>query len=495
MDRVAVFAVVLFALQLLQGTALYFAAGTLAFVLIAALAFNIAGGLTRPSGAYIFFYVMLDFLVGVCYKAVLWEPADAYLQDPQTTIWVYVGGISGMLLAVLVSKRFSRKTGLLQNVLHEDQMYRASVGCLVFSIGAPYLIAMLGSAGARIGSAFNQLNQLAALAILIGVVYEVRRSGGTRSVNIPVVFAICWTFLFYGLLNFSKQGLLLPLYCWLVPLAAMRYKFSNLQVAAGAAWILIVFEVLVPYSQYGRRFAADNPSFTQRMETAVTLLSDPSGLRKKFKASEDEMPAAIHFYATPQGFWDRLTFVATDDALINVTDQGRTFGYFPVISGIINIVPHVFMPNKVAYNFGNMYAHEIGGLSEDDFTTGISFSPSAEAYHMGRWVGLLVVGPLVWMIAFLILDTLIGDTRVTPWGLLAVTLISHSAPETGLEGALYSATYGAEVLAFSALFSTWVAPLISIAVLGQPRKLFPPVTVPPARMGRELATEGGGSVE
>ena len=59
----------------------------------------------------------------------------------------------------LISKRFSRKTGLLQNVLREDLMYRSAVGCIVFSIAAPYLISMLGSAAARVNSAFGQLNQ------------------------------------------------------------------------------------------------------------------------------------------------------------------------------------------------------------------------------------------------------------------------------------------------------------------------------------------------
>ena len=495
MDRVAVFGVVLFAIQIVEGTAVYFSVGTLAFVLIAALAFNTAGGLTRPSGAYVFFYAMLDFLVGVCYKTVLWEPGESNLLDPHTTIAVYVGGISGLLLAVVVSRRFSRKVGLLQNVLKEDQMYRATMGCIVFSVAAPFLISMLGNAAARVNSAFNQLNELAELAILIGVMYEVRRSGGTRTLNTPTVFALVWTFFIYGLLGFSKQGLLTPFYCWLLPLCALRYRFSNLQIAGGIVWILVVFEILVPYSQYGRRFVTDNPGMATRMNVAVRLLSDPVDLRKKYKEGVEEIPSTTHYFNEPQGFWDRLTFVAPDDALINVTDQGRTFGYLPVITSLINVVPRVFMPNKVAYSFGNIYAHEIGGLSEEDTTTGISFSPSAEAYHMGRWVGLLVVAPLVWVFAFIILDSLVGDTRLTPWGLLAVAVLSHGAPETGMEGAIYIATYGAEILTFSALFATWVAPLVSIAVLGQARRTVPIMPRPGGGLGRQLATEGGGSLE
>ena len=44
LNRVAIFAGVLFAVQRFQGTALYFSAGCVAFILIAAFAFNAAGG-------------------------------------------------------------------------------------------------------------------------------------------------------------------------------------------------------------------------------------------------------------------------------------------------------------------------------------------------------------------------------------------------------------------------------------------------------------------
>src|ERR1700685_1159278 len=103
MSRVGLFVAILFAIQTLEGTALYFSAGCVAFIVIAAVAFNTAGGLTRASGAYVFFYSVLVVIVGVCYKALLGERADSNLLDPQTDIAVYVGGIAAMFAAVLVS--------------------------------------------------------------------------------------------------------------------------------------------------------------------------------------------------------------------------------------------------------------------------------------------------------------------------------------------------------------------------------------------------------
>ncbi len=144
LDRVALFAAALFLIQVFEGTAMYFAVGCAAFILIAALAFNAAGGLTRASGAYVFFYSILVLIIGICYKALLGEPAQSNLLAPKTDIAVYVGGITAMLAAVLVSRRLSRKSGLLQDILKDNQMYRASVGCVIFGISAGFIFALLG---------------------------------------------------------------------------------------------------------------------------------------------------------------------------------------------------------------------------------------------------------------------------------------------------------------------------------------------------------------
>src|ERR1035437_9070281 len=63
----------------------------------AALYFSAAGGLTRASGAYVFFYSLLVVIVGICYKAYLGEPAQSNLRDPRTDIEIYVGSITAML--------------------------------------------------------------------------------------------------------------------------------------------------------------------------------------------------------------------------------------------------------------------------------------------------------------------------------------------------------------------------------------------------------------
>lgn len=482
----AIFAAVLFGLQQWQGTAMYFSLGCAAFILIAAVAFNVGGGLSRTAGAYIFFYSLLVVIVGVTYKAVLGEPGESNLLDPRTDILVYVAGITGMLVAAFLSRFFVLRTPLLLNVLPESMMYRASVGCIAFGIAGASAIAMLGEAGFRLMTAFIQLNQLIPVGILIGVAYEIRRSGGRKSMNMIVLFGGAYMFAYFGILNFSKQGMFTPLLCWLLPVCALRYRLSALQIIGSLSGLFLIFYFLLPYSQYGRRFVVQGASVSQQLSLSASLLSDPYELRRNYESD----PGAPGYYNTAQGFWDRLQFVSVDDALVNVTDEGKVFGLSPIPISFLNVIPHVVWPNKPVVNFGNTYAHEIGNMNAEDFSTGISFSPTAEAYHMDKWTGLLVVAPALWMLFFVVYDNLLGDLRATPWGMLVLALLSHTAPEGGLNGTVWLVTFGLEIVLFCAFFSRWIAPYFAVVFLGPKTDTGPVFNAPavPIRKPRVLRT-------
>jgi hypothetical protein len=476
-NRVAIFAAALFLIQMMEGTALYFSVGCVAFILIAAFAFNAAGGLTRTSGAYIFSYSVLVFIIGICYKAFLGEPAQSNLHDPLTDIEAYVGTIAALYAAVIVSRRFRRKAGLLENLLKESDMYRASVGCFVFGVGGAFLIAILGDSAARLQTAFGQLNQLIPLGIIIGVMYEVRRSGGTRCTNLFVTLGAAY-FFFLGMTGFSKQGMIEPFYSWLLPVCALRYRLSAVQLLSCLLAVFVMFHYLTPFSQYGRGLVPEQSTLSQRVAIAIPLLEHPEETRRIYEEQENanlEERGLAAYYNTPQGFWERLQMISPDDKLISVTDQGKVFGLLPLKAVLLNAVPHIFWPNKPNINIGNSYAHEITGeeQGEGDITTGIAFSPTGEAYHMAKWVGVLVIAPLLWCLLFIVYDALLGDLRVTPWGLLALVVISHVAPEGGINVIITLLTFGVEILVFCAFFSAWFAPVIATVVLGADRKSRP----------------------
>jgi hypothetical protein len=471
-EKTALFAFGLFVVQIVEGTPLYFSVGCMAFVMLTALAFNAAGGLTRASGGYVFFFAMLDVIVGLCYKAYLGEPAQSNLRDPKTTILVYVAGMFGMFATVQVSRRMRRKTGLLQNLLKYDKMSRASVGCLVVGIGGPFFLNFLGNIGAKLGSAFNQLNQLVPLAIIIGVMYEIYRSGGRRSINGPILLAGGYFFFFFGLLGYSKQGLLLPILCWLLPATVLRFRFTALQIVYGIFATFLIFHYLVPYSQIGRNSEASQNTLGERIDASFDLLVHADRTRAEYLQQQDHFvgPNDVHYFTKSGGFFDRLQFIAVDDALIDETDKDGEFGLSPVYMTFLNALPRFVWPDKPYLNFGNVYAHQIGGLPDEDTTTGISFSPVSEAYHLAKWYGVLLVAPLIWFLVFVVFDSLFGDLRATPWGLLVLAQVSHTAPEGALTGAIYFLTFGVAIFVFCALFATWIAPYFAVFLLGKDKQ-------------------------
>src|SRR5215467_5650415 len=94
------FAGTLCVVQVAQGTNRTFALFSFLSICVAALAFNLAGGFTRTSGAFVFFNSSLVVILGLCVKAYLGEPADSNLFSPLLTMEVYLAGMVMILVAV-----------------------------------------------------------------------------------------------------------------------------------------------------------------------------------------------------------------------------------------------------------------------------------------------------------------------------------------------------------------------------------------------------------
>ena len=71
------------------------------------------------------------------------------------------------------------------------------------------------------------------------------------------------------------------------------------------------------------------------------------------------------------------------------------------------------------------------------------------------------------MMLFVFFDSLCGDVRKSPWGLLALVLFAHTAPEGGLGGPIYMMGYGAAGIIFAALAAAYVMPLLGSLFAGR----------------------------
>ena len=497
MRHVLLFTGLLFIMQQLQGTMPIVSVCSCLFVIIAAIAFNLAGGFDRPSGTYVFFYAVLGVIVGLCWKVVQWEPADKNLLQPVLTFEVFLGGITSMLVAVWIAKQFRRKTAYLQNLVTDANMRNATLGCLLTGAVLTVTSVVIPKVPGSLLSALEQVNRFLPMAIILGVTHAIRSSNGTKSVNFAVWMGGGLTFLMGGIAGFSKEGMFTPFLCWALAAGALRYRLGLLQIAGIAGTIALMFAFLVPYSQYGRTLVPEDSTVAQRLGIARTLLSHPIDLRREVQTAETTSyeEQKTGYFNSPQGFFDRLQMVSVDDLLVDATERLGFFGLQPIYVAAENLVPHFLWPDKPQVAFGNLFAHEIGGLPEDDFTTGVSFSPSGEAYHMQGWVGVFLVAPLMFALLFIAYDSLCGEISKSPWGLLAAAMFAHTAPEGMLDGIIYVTAYGGFGIVFAAWAAAYVMPLIGTLMAGpEARRRLPPARAIhrlPQRVSTVPATDPG----
>jgi hypothetical protein len=464
------FAIVLCALQIYQGTAPLFSLCSFLFIVVAAVAFNVAGGITRPSGAYIFFYAVLAVIVGLTWKAVLGEAADSNLQIPMVTIEVYLCGICGLLAAAYVSKRLTSKRALLADFVTDENMQSATMGCLVTGLVLICVFALVPMEPGGVLSALLQLNRFLLMAMFLGVIHTIRRSGGTSSISLPVLIAGGVAFLM-GVLGFSKEGMITPFLCWLVAAASQRYKVSLNQIAGILLLTFFIFEYLVPYSQVGRNY--QGTSRTSNIDVSISLLENLGSVRSEYagsQANDEEDQLAVGYFTRHQGFFDRLQMIGPDDSLVALTESGTVPGIVPVYLYFGNLIPHFIWKDKPNWGGGNLYARQMGVISEDNDTTGISFSPSGEAFHLMRWTGVLILAPVLWIMLFTLIDSICGDVRKSPWGLLAIITFAHIAPEGGIGAIAYSMGYLAVTIFFAAFTITYLMPIMGELLIGPKRK-------------------------
>ena len=459
------FAAILCAIQQLQGTDSTFTLLSFFYIVTAATAFNVAGGFTRTTGAFVFFNSVLGVILGLCVKAYIGEPADSNLRSPVLTMAIYSAGMFMMLIVVYLSKKVATKHALLGKMVTDANMQTATIGSLVSGLLIFAAIYTLPSGNGSALSALNQLNRFLPLAVFLGVLNAIRRSGGTRSTSFPVLLATAFMFA-AGLLAYSKESMFTPFVCWLLAAASQRFNMTRSQLVGAAFVTFLIFYYLVPYSQYGRGFKEEDGAFN--IQTSFSLLTNLGEVRRDyFETAGDSNDDRIQgYFDHPEGFFDRLQMISIDDAIIDHTSLFGTIGGYPIVQSFENVVPHFIWPDKPPLATGNMYAHEIGLLAEEDTSTGVSFSSTAVAYHLMGWFGVFLIAPALWFLLFTVFDSLCGDTRKSPWGLLVLVLYTHAGPEGDINSIVYMTFFSAFSVIFAAVLGAYLMPVIGTFLIG-----------------------------
>ena len=481
-EKTFIFAAAVFVLQIIQHTDLKFAALFFAYILASVITFNSAGGFSRASGAYIFWFGLLTCILGGLWKIVLGEPGNSNLASPDVTLATYVVSMATIFVAIQISHRFTRRSRGLGVALGADKINLgyAALGCFIANQFTVWANEYLPHGNGSLVNIINQVNLFLPLCIILGTIHAIRISGGRRSVTILTFFASFLIFVLGGIVNFSKQGMFTPIVCWALAAASQRYRLRIWQVGLLIAFAVFSVTMLGPLSQVGRAIIPPNATTWDRLVLSADLLTHPKLLRTDYLqeiGAPDEGDRAAGFassyFDTPQGLMDRLNIIRADDRLVTYTLQGHTVGKTRVVYYFLNWIPHFILPNKDAFfppgilNAGNFYAHETGGLlAPDDYATGISFSPSAEAFHMDEWLGIIIVGGFVWTLLFIVVDLVCGDLRYSPIGLVAVVAFAHVAPESLIAALVYFIFFGNLGIVIALVFCTYFAPIIGVLFSG-----------------------------
>ena len=482
-QKTLVFAGILFVIQLLEHTDVTFAGLCFTYIMLSVITFNAAGGFSRASGAYIFWFALLTCIVGVTWKTVLNEPGDSNLTSPNVTLATYVVSMMTIFGAVQISRRFTSGSRSFSSMMNSEKINlgHAALGCFVASEIVYYAGLYLPHGNGSLVSIINQENVFLPVCILLGTIHTIRTTGGRRSVSLLTFVASALIFVYGGLISYSKQGMLTPIVCWGIAAASQRYRLRRWQVLLLLAFAVYAVEMLTPLSQVARAIVPANATNSERLMLSVDLLSHPKTLRADYLGTPEVSTRSDHehptgweagYFDTPQGLFDRMTIIKSDDRLNTYTLEGHTVGKMKTVYYFLDWIPHFILPNKEALmppgvtNAGNFYAHEVGMLAPNDFTTGISFSPSAEAFHMDTWEGIVVVGAFVWTLLFVVVDGICGDLRHSPIGLFAVVAFAHVAPESLIGNLIYFIFFSDLGIVLAILFCTYFAPIIGQLLSG-----------------------------
>lgn len=494
--RIPVFKAFLFTsllvlVELLEGTDPVYSALIFSFFMLSVFAFNIAGGFSRPSGGYIFFFAVLAVELGTVRKAFTGQAAQTNLDDPLLLMSVHVAVMGSMLFAAYFTRMFVKTQDGMAGVMKVRNINysESSIGCFVLWILMTQIIPMLPGGGGQILHSLNIVNPFLLLSVFLGTIAAVRNSGGTRSTTALTLLLMIYMFM-NGLSIFSKQGMLTSVALWLIGASWARFRLRPIHIA-----FLICFAIATQYVFSPLATLRDEPSTENKSNWDVAwyyLFHHDELVRKAAEHTPSgDLANTLFYFGKPDGIFDRLSMLPNDGLLIAYTGQGHYFGYKALRYYFENWVPHLIDPHKLegVSVGGNAYMHELGGLADEDTTTGISFSPSAELFHIGGWMCVLLVSPLIFLLTFASTDAVCGDLRRQPWGLGMLFIFAHVAPEGGIGGAI-SATWLNNVGTMVAIYGCgYITPVLgslfrSGARLYQFRAL--PVPQGPRTTGRTL---------
>jgi hypothetical protein len=433
-NHVLIVAVMLLFAQLLDGTDPIFAFLACLTIVLSAITFNILDGLGTVSGAFVIFMAIPTFLSLIFIKVITWEPSDKHFTWPLVTITATALGWAGIMVAAALSRKFGARRNIVRFSARDlENLKNTSAGLLVIGLFSQILLTNYNTGqNGTIWSILNQLNIFIPMATILATYYEICISGGKRSMNWIVMVSILYVAGF-GFIAASKQGMYAPFFSYFLVCGALEYRFRPLQVLLILGWLAFAAGFLFPWAQYARSMTRQS-TLTGTVQATIGLLRDPQTIPAMYRwyadslRNNEDINQVSLCYDHPHGLWDRESLICQDDRLIQLTEHTGPVGPDYLIAGFEMVVPHVIWPSRTNLSLGNLYGRETEQTADNDYTTAVAFAPVGDAFREFGWSGVIVVMPVMYFFTFVFMNTVFGDARESPWGLVLVAYAAAVAP-------------------------------------------------------------------
>lgn len=449
--------IALLVLQLASGTEPRFALLVTLFLLLTYATIKELGGIGTFTGFCVFYLVLQNVLVSQIAKAFFWEPADSLLQQPLTTIGVYVCAISGIYLAAVFTRRLCplRRQPLFLPITDPTRlMWLAYVSMGLFIL---QMVFMRTQSMGAVSSLAGALALIGPLSMASGTAFAITASRGRKSIG----FVNSVTFLLMllgGILSGSREGITGGTMIYIVTCLAFRFRFRFIHYAVLISGALIAVYILLPYALLARS-SVRTPDMARNIKTASTLLldiaSDPLNYQRAKKEHVDtNTERAYKYYTKPNPSLDRFSLIKVTDGIVDATLREGTFGMKTVTPGFTMPIPRVLLPNKEdfqSYDVSNILAHREPGLvNRNDHTTGITTGFTSDAFSSYGWAGAFLIPFLIltawfWIMRFLIQDSL----SMNVFGAALVLILAHGLSESPIAAQISAVIQGPPLISLS----------------------------------------------
>jgi hypothetical protein len=419
--------------QLVQGTDPIFAALILASQASAIVAFNYMGGMTHMTGAFCLFAILPTVTIPEVAHLALGQPGDFNLVHPIETAGVCAVFFACVMVVARMISLMKHSIALLDRMNFSIMELRV-ISVLACGVALSVAIKMLTLDGPlENGSLLAGLNHfypfLIALSVMMATYVRIATTNGRSVMNAFVAFLLVMAIV-PGMLSASKEGILTPLLCWLVVVAASRHRFSVYGLVGLIAVLLVSWTYVYPFSQNARFPIRAANSLSEKISLIVDYFRDPSqfpDVNSSYSKSSE-----FGFETSKVSIVARYSTLPSIDMMIDADQRLGYTGIDPYLPVLVSIVPHALWPDRPAPITSNELGHKAGfAIAAGDTTTGIAIGTPGLFFDLGGWLALIVYTLVCFALFFFAAVRLVGSSASGIWSLVVVGTEANMAGNAG----------------------------------------------------------------